>query len=541
MDFDGSLFAVNEYPERFFSLVLRSLELHGPHINNTLRKLRLFFREDRPPVLYDNFPNILQTLLCFALNNKCIELDLNLNVTCPNLDKPWWDFSNYILDIQKVIFIPLFTSRYLTTLKLKGFNFVIPPLPEPTDETESEQVLVIACPALRNLLLSNCKGLRNVKVLSRELDEVEIECCNGMRKVSIHTSFLGCFKFVGGQPGLFFNVPAQTCDIDLSGCEQLNFVSLDTLKVSTQFIQQTQAQVLYLLRCQMPRKVIIYNPHIKIMEMRISQMNMESFVLNAPNLEFLEYRSSGQRLKFDISACLALKVLIFRGAAFTDAWVNKLIPKFKCLERLELSQCHSLEKIDLKHQNLQAFTLHACFQLKEAVVDGRNLLNFTYSGNLRVYPMLVTSAKCSAQIEFLEQPNRPESWFSILRRFLCQFDHFKCITVSCASVEDLIFPREFVRAHVSPLHDVRLMNVKMREKPSAQTLIQLVESVLWLLPKPEALTFEHGFTKTRGILKVRMYVSLNYINIYLIIKLRMNECSLSMQEKFAQKRRWRIM
>lgn len=71
------------------------------------------------------------------------------------------------------------------------------------------------------------------------------------------------------------------------------------------------------------------------------------------------------------------------------------------------------------------------------------------------------------------------------------------------NLKDVVFPREFVlEDRLSPLHDVKHVKIKARDMPKGRAVTQLVESLLWLVPKPHKFTFGSVFGTTTNSLKV---------------------------------------
>lgn len=71
--------------------------------------------------------------------------------------------------------------------------------------------------------------------------------------------------------------------------------------------------------------------------------------------------------------------------------------------------------------------------------------------------------------------------------------------------KDVIFPREFMWMNrTPPLFDVRHVRFEMGEIPNDEVVAQLVECLMWFVPKPQTVALtSFGSGKTRT-LKVRL-------------------------------------
>lgn len=267
--------------------------------------------------------------------------------------------------------------------------------------------------------------MQTLRVSSSSLKDVEIIHCNGLKRVEVKGKNAKSFKFVG----IRTNNVIEPCDIDLTACEHMRFVYLDHAKV-TEELMEVVTDILYVSRCDMPTNLEIENHYVKIIQLK-NNYKVNELVVCAPNMECFEYiATKGQRCEMDISACVCLTVLILKGATVSDTWVRTTISALGCLEELEISHCNMLEKIEFENEKLETFSLSSCSKLKEAQVDTRNLVEFYYSGSLEVYPLLVLSAKCSANVILPQRKDDP-AWFDNMLRFLSYFDHFKDLTIAC--------------------------------------------------------------------------------------------------------------
>ena len=71
-------------------------------------------------------------------------------------------------------------------------------------------------------------------------------------------------------------------------------------------------------------------------------------------------------------------------------------------------------------------------------------------------------------------------------------------------LKDMIIPRQR-NEKLSPLYDLRHVKLQIRERflPNGPILTQLLESLLWFVPRPHTITLSSNMTRsTRSTLKV---------------------------------------
>lgn len=73
-----------------------------------------------------------------------------------------------------------------------------------------------------------------------------------------------------------------------------DFCKLDNAKVSRE-LMEVPTHILYVFRCDMPNKLRIYSPYVKIMEKK-SNHQIETLVPSAPNLECLVSQFQGTEM-----------------------------------------------------------------------------------------------------------------------------------------------------------------------------------------------------------------------------------------------------
>ncbi|KAF7824127.1 F-box domain, cyclin-like protein [Senna tora] len=305
---------------------------------------------------------------------------------------------------------------------------------------------VITCPALKLLSITFCIGFQTLHVVSPSLMEVEIILCQELKSVIVDSDEIECFKFTG-VPRSRRNI-IKPCDIiiTLAANQYLKSMYLENVIVS-EALMGVATKILHVRCCNLAKNMKIYNPNMEILQLENCGV-VENLVVSAPNIEHFKYS---------------------KGAIITDGWVKSVVSALACLKELKILSCNMLEKIEFKNARLETLVVETCSKLKEAMVDAPNLLHFTYFGSVNVYPLLILSAKCDAKITL-----------------------------------ELIFPREFMLKNmVSPLHDVKHVIVKVGEILRGCTVPSLVESLLWLAPKPDILTLESSLKRKKSTIKFK--------------------------------------
>ncbi|KAF7810335.1 putative F-box/LRR-repeat protein [Senna tora] len=454
LHFDNVLFPIQD-PHAFNAFVHRYFQQRAPHILRCLHKLRFYYKVQLSSIFCD-FQPLVTELLYFASHNNCKVVDVEV------------DMITRFLSIPYNALHPMLSSEFITTLKLSGFTLLIP---NP----------VITCPALKLLSITFCTGLQTLHVVSLSLVEVEIIRCQELKSVIVESDEIECFKFAGVRRSIINAI--QPCDISitLAANQCLKSMYLENVIVS-EALMVVATKILHILCSNLPKNMRIYNPNVEILQLENCGV-MENLVVCAPNVECFEYS---------------------QGAIITDGWVKSIVSALACLEELKIIKCDMLEKIEFKNARLETLVVEGCSKLKAAMVDAPNLLHFTYSGSVDIYPLLILSTNCNANIKLQHYSPHyiPDDWFPRLSRFLSCFDHFNVITISCVYAIALIFPREFVLTNmVSPLHDVKHVIVKVGEILMGRDVPSLVESLLWLAHKPDILTLESSVTGKKNTIK----------------------------------------
>ncbi|KAI9108071.1 hypothetical protein K1719_020944 [Acacia pycnantha] len=462
--------------DTFFNFVQKTLQLRGPYIKGCLQNLTISYNSmgSNP----HHYPKVFDVLLNFAVQNNVEEINFDIK------DKI---IANVTYDLLR----PLFSSQFLTVLKLAGVKILSP------------DNVFITCPKLTELQFQNCHDFETIHVSSSSLKQVEVIQCFSMRAFHIlEGNSLHSFKLEGfriNYPDRFspFDIRLPTSDF------LIHDLHLTSVELSENIYDMVVARVelLFIDTCGMPKNMRLHSPHIKVLEMT-GNYKLQNLVLTTPNLE--RFISEGQlHRKLDISDCVALiTVLKLDGTmSITSEWLKRTIGRLRSLKELVIRNCSTLERVEFESDSLEKFSLYGCFHLLEVDVNVSNLLEFYYSGGLQVCPIIISSFKCNGNIIL----PYGRSNLDLMKQFLSFFDHFKDLTLSCSKAEDMIIPRQ-LNDKISPLYDLRHVKLQVTERflPNGPILTQLLESLLWFVPRPHTITLSSNMTRsTRSTLKFK--------------------------------------
>ncbi|KAI9112674.1 hypothetical protein K1719_016340 [Acacia pycnantha] len=472
LEFDSRFFKQHEDPEhRFFSHILKTLWLRSPLTNNYLQKVRLSHRRKSPEVPFPYQPTF-DMFVNFAIENTSKEIVFEI-------------ISVGFVNVRYEPLVQLFSSEFLTALNLTGLRI---PIADP----------IIHCPKLKALKISRCEGLRTITVSSLCVEEVDIDACRSLDglsrldrvRVPKAKNLKNLFRFERG-PGF------HPCEFDLPACESVKSMSLYRVKVVKNKLTIPVTDTLYINYCPLPMNFRIQNP--KLQELKIWDVcNLDNLCLVTPNLKSLYFGfgfainpSQNRRLTMNISACVALTILELERVAITDEWVMSTLSNLGALKELKISDCISFRKLALKNDKLEILSLKRCYDLNEVIIDSPNLLKFDYDGSMQVYPMTILSTKVCPKIKL--PPNDdidPILRFDEINQFLSFFDHIQDITITSARAKGLIFPIDHVsESNPFPLRDLKYMKVEtLWGMQYSEDVMEIIEVLLWLVPKPLELT-----------------------------------------------------
>lgn len=410
LEFDYSAFKQHEDAQhRLFTFVDKTLHLRSHTNNNSVQKLRLFYRRDDQAMFHEppfSYQTTFDKLVKYAIENTSKEIVFDV-------------FSLPSMNVRDEHLFQLLSLKFLTLLTLNGLSI---PIDHP----------IIHCPKLKSLQIHQCKGLRSITVSSSFVEDVNISFCDGLKGVQLPNA--KNLSYLGFGLGLDF----RPCDFDFPACESINSMVLYASEVSENYLTLPITNLL-ISYCHLPTNLRIKNPKLKKLAVTDTYNVVENLILFTPNLESLYFdynygvsdpSSQARIVTLNISTCVALRVLELGGVVLKDEWVKSVLSSLGCLEKLIIRRCSSLRNMELKNDKLEVLSLQECSDLKEATIDAPNLLKFKYEGSMNVYPLSILSTKCKAKIKLPPSPVDPALHFHYIKKFLSCFYQFQNITIT---------------------------------------------------------------------------------------------------------------
>ncbi|KAJ4847223.1 hypothetical protein Tsubulata_010685 [Turnera subulata] len=209
-------------------------------------------------------------------------------------------------------------------------------------------------------------------------------------------------------------------------------------------------------------------------------------VVDAPNLEsFFFARVSGEHdlaCLVDIFSCKLLKHLTIKEVGISNKWVENHVSAMRLLETVNLTGCKALTELKICHKRLKSLQLNDCRSLVSVDIEARSMESFLYCGQPKPSLFTIEAPRLNARINL-----QGTSTYEDLREFLVSFGHSREVTLGCASEKVLIFPDELRDRGISPLWGLKHLKVFVTSADSRE-LVDLVDSMLWLAPKPDVFT-----------------------------------------------------
>ncbi|RAL47067.1 hypothetical protein DM860_017108 [Cuscuta australis] len=192
--------------------------------------------------------------------------------------------------------------------------------------------------------------------------------------------------------------------------------------------------------------------------------------------------------EFDFGACKKLKLLDLHGPQLDDDDLDDILNNHPILEGLVLNYCPNVYHVDISSQNLVDLVFGDCRDLQKVRIDTPNLKSFFYNGEdpLTFVCKGPTLKLKNASIS-LKPDYRGQVWFNGLLKFLAKLRCTENLSLEVAYEKDLIIP-ESVRMNCRPpLYAVKHLDVAFRLSRLKHP-VQVIESLLWLAPRPEAIS-----------------------------------------------------
>ncbi|XP_071704578.1 F-box/FBD/LRR-repeat protein At5g56420-like [Rutidosis leptorrhynchoides] len=264
-----------------------------------------------------------------------------------------------------------FSSKWCNVLRLQGFQLDL-------------CKLIRTCPLLRTICLTDCIILKDIKVSSRTLNDVEISRCK-VNCITINAPKLQSFTFNSGYRTFQLGYRSEPCLIDVSKCQEMTYLSLNNVVNGKEWIEEhvytlRKLRTLILNACRDVQQIRVSSETLKRLE--IIDCPLSSTTIESSSLEHFVYKGAISNSvcinKFGNTKCI--KDMSLEGAFVTDEWLESVIAILSCLERLRLHGCNQLNEIRVYHEKLKSFELTKCIGLKEADIDTPKLESFVYQG-----------------------------------------------------------------------------------------------------------------------------------------------------------------
>ncbi|KAH7576869.1 hypothetical protein JRO89_XS01G0167900 [Xanthoceras sorbifolium] len=402
--------------------------------------------------------------IAYAIANRVRELD----VSCLNSLG-----CGYVL--PPALFRAVFSANSLRVLRLNGFDL--------------ESLDHVNFPSIEELILGFCDMGNMLKVSSNSLKILDLMCCVGLSRIDISSSNLTSFSYQLKQS-------SGACEIHLIGCKSLKNLILKGVSITSECLKANvskliQLENLKLYCCDKLEAVCISSPSLKSLEIS-GCPNLKSIVVLAVNLESFLFEAHNMRRECDVDIleCKLLKVLHIFNANITDKWVERTVSRLRFLEHLKLFACGLLKSIMVYHRSLKRLELIKCYKLREVQFHAKNLTVFKYIGEVIRSKLLIDASGLEADLT-MHDVFRGGVLYKELRDFLSLFDHCKSLSIACRSIKYLFFPKDMRECLLPPLYDIKNLNIVSWS--ALPNLIEFVDSVLWLSPLVENLTFGAPF------------------------------------------------
>ncbi|PON38443.1 F-box domain containing protein [Trema orientale] len=453
-------------PKDLFGFVVSCLERRRTSVHQRLRlKSRIWaygYDEDQR-LVNDMFERIIN----FATRNRTKELHLHYK------GKPLYCMSMPIKSL-------LFSSKYLRSLRLSNIDF------------DGHYNLILTCPLIEDLKLSHCVGLQSIDITcaAKRIRAVKFKYCEPLDSIRISSNTVeslcwDVYDFYGwGNPDRVRDI-----SLNLPSPESLKHLRLLNVDITDEWFsyhvpQFAGLESLELLNCGRLKNILITGENNKRLRKFLlsSNTDMENVHIAAPNLEHLLIDQNPNPASLSISGCTStlrkLEILLFR---VTGVWIQENLSGLRLLEHLlvggfsfDCSTDFALNNNKPKHKlcfdSLKDLNLNLTSELLSSVggFEAPNLDSFNYQCdefNAASAPLpIVCPNLTNAHLALKFDQNLDAS---MLRRSLVHllrsFGHCKTLSL-------------FV------VRDVRLI--------SSKDVVWLVDNSLWLVPRPETMSFK---------------------------------------------------
>nr|XP_016465164.1 PREDICTED: F-box/LRR-repeat protein At3g58930-like [Nicotiana tabacum] len=195
-------------------------------------------------------------------------------------------------------------NKTLTELSLRRCKFEIY---NSTSTTNKLQRLISTCPFIRDLNISNCTGIKNLRVSGLvNLEILELTECEGLVKVEVQAPNLRKFVYVGVPLDMYPTTrepESLPCTIDiLDGYKTLQFLKLEATTMTDQEFEYQLSkfpalEVLDLRGCYIMKNIKVVSEKLKSFTLW-NWTNLEQVNMMAPNLMEFKFESGKTCMPF---------------------------------------------------------------------------------------------------------------------------------------------------------------------------------------------------------------------------------------------------
>ncbi|PON38444.1 F-box domain containing protein [Trema orientale] len=514
MDFDTDLQLLCRNPKHLFNFVVGSLERRRTCVDQRLSlKSRIcgYGDDDGERFINDTFESVIN----FAIRSKTKELHLHYK------GEPFFCLSMPIKSL-------LFSSEYLRSLRLRNVDF------------NDHHNLILSCPLIKDLKLSHCVGLQSIEINSaaKLIRAVKFKDCKALESIRIDSNTLESFTCIYDYHWQWPGSPDRVSDINLASPESLKRLRLANLDITDEWFSNNVSEFVGLERlelknCSRLKNILITGENIKSLRKFVltSNTDMEDVHIAAPSLEDLIIDQNPNPASLNIGGCKSnLRNLCICHFRVTDVWIQENLSGLRLLENftfggflidrsigdtLDNEPKHNKLYFDsLKDLNLSVTYEPLLSSILE--IEAPNLDCFTYECdeiNAASAPLPLVCPNLTDVRLLLETFDRKlddPMLHKILIDLLRSFGH--CKTLSLSLCRDILIKfkiSEQERETLSPpLYEVKHLTVSTGVFSSPFIVLWLFDTLLWLVPHPETISFNN----TRNIHEVIVKASniLNY-------------------------------
>ncbi|XP_076958117.1 F-box/LRR-repeat protein 13-like [Bidens hawaiensis] len=285
-DFDQKKFkASGRYnPDKFITFVNSSLaEKLGPMHSIQKFKVSLFQANFKliPPM--SNWINA-------ALNKDVKELEIHVE---ENNVRRHYLLPNIVLTSKSLTSLKLYGCKFGSNVIINLCNLKELSIKNAHVNTDLINNFIQGCPSVEDLRLVNCKGIGHLHISTLDkLQRVHLHECHGLVSINIALTSLVSF--------MYWLKTSWLCDINLSGCENLKYLSIKDPTLTDEVFQDMLKKFSYLEKlvlreCTRLEQITILSKTLTELSIIRCKKNIDPLI-NAPNLTAFEF--SGERIPF---------------------------------------------------------------------------------------------------------------------------------------------------------------------------------------------------------------------------------------------------